>query len=126
MGDDYRSSSSVHADHSLYPVDVVGHFGVDAVLAALAAALAEARDAEDGPPVAHRAEQRPARVAGARVDAALAVARAEHVLRDEVVLVHLATGRGFHYRNLTIRQPKDRVTVLSVQVKAVKCFTSAS
>ena len=98
-----KSSGVVEVDDAADPADVVGHFGVDAVLAALAAALAEAGDAEDGPPVADGTQQRPARIAGARIDAALAVAGAEHVLRQQVVLVHLAARRRVHDRHLRHR-----------------------
>lgn len=94
-------SSTVDADHSLYPVDVIRHFGVNAVLAALAAALAEARDAEDGPPVADRAQERTAGIAGTRVYPALPVAGAKHVLRDEVVFVHFSAGGRLHDGHLS-------------------------
>jgi hypothetical protein len=86
------SASAIQVDDSLDPGDIVGHLGVDTVFAALAAALAETGDAENGPAVAHLAEQRSARITGARIDAPLAVAGAKHVLRDEIIFVHFATG----------------------------------
>ena len=54
------SASAIQVDDSLDPGDIVGHLGVDTVLAALATALAETGDAENGPAAAHLAEQRPA------------------------------------------------------------------
>jgi hypothetical protein len=84
----------------LDPADVIWHFGVNAELAALAATLSKAGDAENGPPVADRAEKWATRVAGARVDPPFAIASAKHVLRDEVILVHFTTRRGFHNGHL--------------------------
>lgn len=46
--------ASVEVDDSLDPADVVGHFGINAVLAAFTAAFAEASDPKNCPPVPDR------------------------------------------------------------------------
>lgn len=50
---------SIQVDDSLYPTDVIWHFGVDAELATLATAFPETGDTEDSPPVTYRAEKWP-------------------------------------------------------------------
>ena len=92
--------ASVQIDDPFDPADVIGHFGVDAVFAALATALAETGDAEDGPPVADGTEQGTTGVTGARIDTTLAVAGAEHILRNEVVLVYFTARGCLHDGNL--------------------------
>ena len=73
------SNSAVQVDNSLNPANVIGNFGVDSVFATFTAALAETGDTENGPAIANLTQKWAPRIAGARVNATLAVARAEPI-----------------------------------------------
>lgn len=95
------SHCCIRLHDAVHPADVVGKTRVDAKLAPLAAALAEAGDAEDGPAAAGvSAEQRTPRVPRARVHSTPAIAGAEHVTGYAVVLVHSAALFVRHDRHL--------------------------
>lgn len=114
LSSDVTSHGRIRLHDAVHPADVVGKARVDAELAPLAAALAEAGDAEDGPAAAGiPAEQRTPRVPRARVHATPAVAGAEHVAGYAVVLVHSAALFVRHYRHLKPDQGEEEDKLVS-------------
>lgn len=76
---------AVAVDHRPHPVNVVGHLRVDAELVGLGAAIAKGSNTKYSPRMiglcAITAKQRSTRIAGAGIDAPLAMAGTEHVLQ---------------------------------------------
>lgn len=90
--------------HGRDPTHVVGHIGVDAVLASLATAIAKARHPHHRPPATHDAHQWPARVARTCVRPAVSVPRAEHIVGDTISPVRSSARPLPNDRNLRIIQ----------------------
>lgn len=86
--------------HGRDPPHVVGHIGVDSVLAAPATAIAKTCNTHHRPPATHFAQKWPARITRTSVRPTVSIPRTEHIISDLITPVRRSASLLTNDRNL--------------------------